>query len=92
VKFDSSDFFFEMTLAAFAKQFRVQPSTVVEWESCKDSATGAALNTEKEIRFYVMGLLLDELQVDALYFELMSKALSSVDSAPLELDLEKFAV
>jgi hypothetical protein len=40
----------------------------------------------------VMGLLLGELQVNALYSELMSKVLSSAASAPLELDLEKLAI
>jgi len=84
--------YFGMTLQAFAMRFGVQHPTVVKWENFKDLPTTMALGTEKDIRLFVVGHLVNQGKIGELYSVLEKRPiLSKPVEEPLELDLERLA-
>lgn len=80
--------FSQMTLEQFAERFDVTHPAVLKWEKTKNSTTGMAWTTEKDIRLFALNALNPRAQqFMAAYDRLVEVAEEKV--SPIKIDLEK---
>lgn len=80
--------FTQMTLEQFAKRFDVTHPAVLKWEKSKDSITGMAWTTEKDIRLLALNALNPRAQQFLAAYERLVEVAHD-EAKPIKIDLEK---
>ena len=80
--------FNQMTLEQFAERFDVTHPAVLKWEKSKNSITGMAWTTEKDIRLFALNALNPRAQQFMAAYQRLVEVAEDV-ATPIKIDLEK---